>query len=251
MIRAISFTSEEKINKDIPIDDFAQILTDPNSLLWVDLSGEPTKKIETILKDTFNFHQLSIDDALMETHVPRVDDWDAYVYLVLRSVTTTEGEDIQIGIPELDIFLGPNFLVTYHSDHINEIETLWKLCNRDERYLKKGAANLFYHLADEMVNQYMPAIEQMNEVIDQIEDDIIDHPKTEMLSQIFKLKRTMLMLRRTLLPQREVFSKLARGDFEVIHDQSRVYFRDIYDHMVRLEEINESLRDLVSGALDT
>lgn len=251
MIRSISFNGDGKIRSDIPIDDIKQILQDPKVMLWMDLSGDANKKIETILQDIFQFHQLSIDDALMETHVPRVDDWENYVYLVLRSVSAMMDEDLQIEIPELDIFLGSNYLVTYHKDPILEIETLWKACNRDERYLKKGPSNLFYHLADEMVNQYMPVIEQMSEVIDQIEDDIIDQPRTEMLSQIFKLKRMMLMMRRTLLPQREVFSKLARGDFEVVHEQSRVYYRDIYDHMVRLEEVNESLRDLVSGALDT
>ena len=251
MIRSISHTEDGITHKDIPVNEINQYLKDQKCILWVDLSGEPDSKIETTLKDVFHFHQLSIDDALLETHVPRVDDWNDYIYICLRSVTISSEIDLQIEIPELDVFLGPNYIVTYHDDPVLEVDSLWNTCLRDERYLKKGAANLFYHLADELVNQFLPVIEQMEETIDQIEDDIIDKPRTEMLSQIFSLKRMMLMMRRTLLPQREVFSKLARGDFDVIHEQHRVYFRDIYDHMVRLEEINESMRDLVSGALDT
>jgi magnesium transporter len=141
-------------------------------------------------------------------------------------------------------------MVTYHETPLEAIDKIWRLCQRDHRYLTRGTANLFYHLADEFVNQYMLVIEQMEEIIEQIEDDIFDTQKPDTLNQIFSLKRALLQLRRTLLPQREVFNKLARGDFELIQDHDRVYFRDVYDHLVRLQEINESLRDLVGGALD-
>jgi magnesium transporter len=142
-------------------------------------------------------------------------------------------------------------MVTYHKEPLVEIESLFKQCTLDKRILEKGAAHLFYMLAEEMVNNYMPVIEKIGEMIDQIEDDIFNHPKTAILSDIFSLKRNMLHLRGTFFPQREVFNRLARGDFEIIPDEHRIYFRDIYDHMVRLENLNESLRELLSGALDT
>lgn len=219
--------------------------------LWVDLHGDQLEEFEQILKDNFHFHPLAIKDALIDSHVPRIDDWKIYVYLTLRCTTIDDSGSPEIRIPELDIFIGDNFLVTYHQHALAEINSLYASCKRDSRTMGKGSAYLFYQLADEMVNNYMPVIEFVDEKIDQIEDKIFDHPKTDILSDIFSLKRTLLHLRGTFLPQREVFNKLARGDFETIPTEHRVYFRDIYDHMVRFEDLNESLRDLISGALDT
>ncbi len=251
MIHSIVFTADGETRTDLAVGDFSQVMKDPKALLWVDLSGESEDRFEPILRDTFGFHPLAIDDALVETHIPKVDDWGEFIYIVLRGVQTENSENLEIRIPELDIFLGQNFLVTYHENPFGVVDTVWELCQRDQRYLSRGVGNLFYHLADELVNQYMPIIDRMDETINDIEDEVFDNPKHKVLNQIFNLKRALLQLRRILIPQREVFNKLARGDFELIQEHDKVYFRDVYDHMVRFQEINENLRDLIGGALDT
>jgi magnesium transporter len=251
MIRSINIMPDGSIQRDLGIEMYQQVLQDSQNLFWVDFSAEPPPNVEPIFRDVFGFHILAIEDALTETHIPKVDDWGTYLYLVLRVIQVVPGETIEIQIPELDIFLGPNYIVTYHDVQLEEIETIWQTCQQDQRYSARGVNKLFYHLADEMVNQYMPVIERLDELIDQIEDEVFDNPKPRMLNKIFGLKRALQLLRRTLLPQREVFNKLARGDFDLVQESHRFYFRDIYDHMVHLQEINESLRDLVSGALDT
>src|SRR5512138_2575355 len=97
----------------------------------------------------------------------------------------------------------------------------------------------------------MPVVDEIDETVDRLEDEIFDRPTSETLERIFTFKRAVLHLRRIISPQREVLNKLARDDFPVIDARDRVYFRDVYDHLVRLYDINESLRDLVSGTLDT
>jgi len=251
MIHSMAITSRGEIRTDFQIENFSQVLKDKQALLWVDLSGESNGRFEPILRDIFGFHPLAIDDALVESHVPRVDDWGEYIYIILRAVRMDDSDSLEVHIPELDIFLGPNFMVTYHDKPLETIDTMWDYCQKDQRYLNQGAAILFYHLADEVVNQYLRVIERMDENIDDIEDEIFGDPKRGVLNQIFLLKRALLTLRRTLLPQREVFNKLSRGDFKLIEEPHRVYFRDVYDHMVRFQEINENLRELISGALDT
>ena len=131
------------------------------------------------------------------------------------------------------------------------MNTIWSFCQDDQRYLSKGGGYLLYQIADEIVTNTLKVIDDMDDQIDQIEDDIFTNPQTAILEHIFSVKRTLLGLRRSLLPQREVFNKLARGDFDLIQEPDRVYFRDVYDHMVRMQEMNESLRDLVSSALET
>ena len=98
---------------------------------------------------------------------------------------------------------------------------------------------------------YMPIIEKIDEEIDWIEDQVFDNPSSETLAKLFTLKRVLLAMRRILLPQREVLNKMARDDYRVIDQKDRIFYRDIYDHLVRLHDVNESLRDLVGGAMDT
>jgi len=110
---------------------------------------------------------------------------------------------------------------------------------------------LAYRMADEMVAGYMPVFEQIDDAIDEIEDKVLNEPmKTATLERLLSIKRALLNLRRIITPLREVLNKLARDDYEVVDTKGRVYFRDVYDHLVRLHDINESMRDLVSGVLD-
>lgn len=221
-------------------------------LLWVDFSEETAANCEPILKDTFGFHPLSVADALEQTHVPRIDDWDEYLYLVLHGLRFGPDDDGDLlDSQELDIFLGKTFLVTYHHEPITTIDDLWKLLQEDQRYLTQGADHLFYKLADDLISAYMPVVDKMDEELDRIEDMVFNDPSQVVLENMFTIKRSLVHLRRMLAPMREVFNKLARGDDKIIEKHERVFFRDIYDHLVRLYDITESLRDLMAGVLDT
>lgn len=151
----------------------------------------------------------------------------------------------------LDIFLGKHYLVTYQNISIPLVDKVRQYIERDARFLQRGADHLFYKLADDLVGETLPMVDLMDDAIDTIEDRMFKGSNQQLLEQIFTLKRSLLHVRRILMPQRELFNKLARGDDHVIDDQERVFFRDIYDHMVRLYDISESLRDLISGVLET
>ena len=251
MIRALHRAKDGSIRAEMAREDISSALRDPQGLLWVDLSDEPSETCKSILLQTFGFHPLAVDDALEESHVPKVDDWGRYVYLVLHAVIFQRRDDQPLDTLELDAFLGQNYLVTYQARPIIAVDRIWEICLRDERVLQRGAGYVLYKLADELVADYMPAIEQIDEVVDQIEDRVFDDPRPAVLQEIFTVKRALLHLRRIIAPQREVLNKLARGDYAPIDAEDRVFFRDVYDHMVRLYDIAESLRDLVGSALDT
>jgi magnesium transporter len=226
-------------------------LTEANGLLWVDFEATPPQDDEPILRDVFSFHPLAIDDALQESHVPKIDDWGAYLYIVLHGVGFDPQKDELLETQELDIFVGASYLVTHHDQSIPAIERVWSSIQRDERHLQNGADHLLYRVVDEVVASYMPVVEAIDEAIDAVEDEVFDRPTPSTLERIFALKRTALHLRRIIGPQREVVNKLARDDYRAINANERIYFRDVYDHLVRLYDISESLRDLVGGVLDT
>ena len=251
MIRALFMDSNGTTQFDVPPERFVAALQQTSGLLWVDMSDEPIDDAERILRESFNFHPLAIDDALQETHAPKVDDWGDYAYLVLHSVSAEWEPSQPLHLLELDIFLGANYMVTSHERPIAAVDRLWSLCRRDERRLKRGADYLLYLLVDELVSDYMPLVEKLDDAIEGFEDEVFDRHGKDILQRLFSLKRALLNLRRILTPQREVLNKLSRGDFSVIASDHRIYFRDVYDHLVRLHDINETMRDLVSAALET
>ena len=251
MLRSLYRSPDEPVRSDLSPQAFAEVLRDPDGLLWVDFDGESPEVCEPILRQAFGFHPLAVDDALQESHVPKVDDWDTYLYVVLHAVTLDQADQVALDTLELDVFLGANYLVTHRTQPVAAVDRLWATCQRDERHLKKGSTHLLYFLADELVADYMPVVGSFDEAIDQLEDSIFSVPTPSLLEKIFALKRALVHLRRIIAPQREVLSKLARGDYAVIDAKDRVFFRDVYDHLVRLHDITESLRDLVGGALDT
>jgi magnesium transporter len=251
MIRSLYRTQEGHIRAGLSPDEFPAALQDIGGLLWVDLSGEAPDACEPILHETFGFHPLAVDDALKESHVPKVDDWGLYLYIVLHAVVFDPQNDEPIFTLELDVFLGSNYLVTHQTQPIPAVDRVWTTCQRDERHLQMGMEHVLYKLADELAADYMPAVEGIDEAIDQIEDQVFKNPVPLLLERIFTLKRALLHLRRIIAPQREVLNKLARGDYTLIDAEDRVFFRDVYDHFVRLHDITESLRDLVGSALDT
>jgi magnesium transporter len=250
MIRTMFFQNGD-LQTGLNPDKFGAALTEANGLLWVDFEATPPQDDEPILRDVFSFHPLAIDDALQESHVPKIDDWGAYLYIVLHGVGFDPQKDELLETQELDIFVGASYLVTHHDQSIPAIERVWSSIQRDERHLQNGADHLLYRVVDEVVASYMPVVEAIDEAIDAVEDEVFDRPTPSTLERIFALKRTALHLRRIIGPQREVVNKLARDDYRAINANERIYFRDVYDHLVRLYDISESLRDLVGGVLDT
>lgn len=251
MIRTLYYKPGKPIRTNISPAEFPKLIRDRNSVLWVDFIAEPEEQAGPILR-SFGFHPLSIDDALQETHTPKVDDWGDYLYIVLSILNyKQENGMFESEVDELDVFLGKNYVITFHDQLLTAVEDTWIACQRDIRHVQDGADHLLYRIVDSLVMSYMPLVEKIDAQIDQIEDRVFDRPRPEILEQIFTLKRLLLTMRRILVPQREVLNKLARDDYRVIDPRDRVFFRDIYDHLVRLHDLNESLRDLVSGALDT
>ncbi len=251
MIHTVYATKDGRLRTQLAVEEFPAALQDPEGIFWLDFEATAPLDDEPILRDIFHFHPLAIDDALQESHVPKLDDWGEYLYVVMHAVTFDQRNGGELATHELDVFLGPNYIVTHHDGPIPALERVRSTIQRDERYTRSGVDHLLYRIADEVVASYMPVVEEIDLAIDQAEDEIFDRATPQLLARIFALKRATLHLRRIIGPQREVLNKLARDEYRMIDARDQVYFRDVYDHLVRLHDISESLRDLVSGALDT
>jgi len=152
---------------------------------------------------------------------------------------------------ELNLFLGENFLVTcYRDPAMPPVEKIWNQLAKDERLYHNGADFLCHAILDVLVDEYMPVIDAMDDEIDFLEDKVLERPEPVILDRILNIKHAVMSLRRILNPQREVINRLSRDEFRMIDRQSRIYFRDIYDHLVRIQDLTESMRDIIAGAMD-
>lgn len=243
-----------EMHLDWPREDLEVALKDEGGNIWVDVEDPvegPSRLAESILRDVFHFHPLAIEDALAETHVPKIDDWGDYLYLVFHASAIDLRTD-DLTLQELDVFLGLNFLVTYHTGKADFLDEDRKAIRHDPRdRMKDGPDHLLFRFLDRAVDQSLKAIEVLDERIDDIQDLIIARPSSDSLLDIFRIKRTAIHLQKTFGPQREVLNKLARDPFKPVKEEHRIYFRDVYDHIVRIHDISESLRDLIAGTLDT
>jgi magnesium transporter len=250
MIRLLHRDRSGGIRRDVPLEKLPRLLRQAGATVWLDFASEPPEVCEPILRQVFGFHPLAIDDALQETHVPKLDDWGDYLYVAIHAIHYDATRHDPLTTHEFDTFLGTNYLVTHHDDPLPEVDRVWQRIGVDDRYLADGPDHLFYALADEIIYSYLRNIESIDETIESFEDAVFERPTPDTLEGVFALKRGLLQLRRIVGPQREVFNKLARDDLRVIDKKDRIYFRDVYDHLVRLHDINESMRDQVTGVLE-
>jgi magnesium transporter len=254
VIRILYRDGAGNVHIEWPPAQMAEAVRDPQGILWVDFEAADeaaTREVESWLHEVFDFHHLAVEDALQETHVPKVDDWGSYLYIVFRVPHIDENSD-SLELHELDAFLGPNYLVTFHAAPMEILDAERSSIGRDPRdRLREGADYLLCRLLERAIDRSLAAIERLDERVDTIQNLVIEHPSSKVIRTIFRVKRSAIQLHKTLAPQREVLNHLARDPYEPVRPEHRVYFRDLYDHVVRIHDISEGLRDLIAGTLET
>jgi magnesium transporter len=252
MIRSVFCPQDAPRQFDLTPDQLTQALQNSDGLLWVSLEQPSETEIQTILADTFHFHPLAIEDCLSDGYqAPKVDIFGQYLFIIVHALRPDFPLD-HMDTMELNCFLGSNYLVTsFRGQPMSPVRAVWERLERDERPVEHGADFLCYTVLDQLVDEYMPLLDLMDEEVDQLEDEVLVRPRPAVLERILSLKHSILTLRRIIAPQREVMNRLSRDDLLQIQEQHRIYFRDIYDHLVRIHDLSESIRDVVTGTLDT
>ncbi|HVH65936.1 MAG TPA: magnesium/cobalt transporter CorA [Candidatus Acidoferrum sp.] len=235
--------------------DIARSLQERKQGFWLDIEN-PDADDYALLEQTFKFHPLTLEDIRHQNQRPKVEEYPGYVFVVLF---TAELDGARALIREHHLFLSSQYLVSVHiepSDPLNRLRARIK-ANPDLTHRK--LAYLFYLVVDQLVDALFPVLDQLDDATDAVEDGIIDRPDTAALGELSDLKRTVVDLRKVLGAQRDVFQRLTTsglgdpGESSLPTDFPRemsIYYRDVYDHLVRQYETVDSLRDLLSTAMD-
>ncbi len=239
------------LKRDISPEEIKAAFESKQGLLWVDIT-EATEEGSRFLEQTFHFHPLAIEDCASPLiHPPKIDDFGDYLFIIVHGINyAVESEVVETA--ELAIFLGPHFVVSNHSSPLYAVEAVRRRVEEnDSRLMKRGANFLAHALIDTLIDNIMPTVDKMNGIAEEIEEEAIRVPQQATLEAILKLKRSALRIHRIMAPQREVLNRLSRGEFPMIKREAQIFFRDIYDHLVRIEDLNQAIRDGADNALAT
>ncbi len=216
---------------------------------WIDLIHQDAVALATVAEE-FGFHPLTIEDCLHFDQRPKLETYDGYLFLVIQGFHVDWDEIDKAEAIELHVFVGKGFVVTVHAHDISALDSIWNRVAQDGRLIAGGTDQLTYMIADAMIDSYFPLIDELLLRLDQLEDRVLVPSPPVSLSEIMGFKRLLIELRKILSPQRDVLALLSKRGDTMISNQVAVYFRDVYDHTLRLHESVESARELIGNVRD-
>jgi magnesium transporter len=221
-------------------------------LLWLDLDVTCRAHV-AILEHVCHFHPLTIEDTLNPNSRVKLDEFPEYIFMIIRGVrfyeTTDDPYDLETF--NLDFYIGKRFLVTVHAGPSAAVDSVAERIERSPELLTRGVDRIAHAVMDAAIDAYFPLLDQLDEFVDSLEQRVFESFQQDAIRDIFAVKRTVLSLRRHLAPQRDVFNALANRPSALLSPESQVYFRDIHDHVLRINDSLETYRDLLSSTLDS
>ena len=248
MIKSFLYLPGEGVRVQEGIADFRAMTRTEGAVLWVDMC-KPTDEESYVLTHDFNFHPLAVEDVISEKPRTKLDDYEKYIFLVFQIVDYV-GREEGLKIGEIDLFLTGNALVTVHYDDHRMFDYLYHRAERDERLMSRGVDFLFHAVIDTVVDNYNATLDILEYEIDQIEDDVLEEFDEDTLRSIFTLRRDIIQLRRIVIPQKEVVLHLSREQFTQVSSRAAVYFSDIHDHLVRIDDLANFHREILNSSLE-
>lgn len=247
-IRSFVFNQKEGrlISQDLSLDLLKIVLQDEGVQFWVDCGECSDEEGKSLLEGVFQFHPLAVEDCLTPSDRSKVEEYEGYVFVVIHAVNYTEG---QFRTFELNMFIGRNFLVTYHRDPLRCVASTIDRVLKNAPTVARAPDRLSYTILDFLLEGYAPAIEELSVEIGDLEKKVLGDPSQGILKEVLDLKSETSRLRQIVWPQREVMGRLAHGEFKIIRAHMLPYYRDLLDQLVRISTMAENARDSLTNVL--
>lgn len=226
------------------------LFKDKPTVTWINVEGLHNVEIIQKLGDCYGFHPLVLEDILNANQRPKMEDYSDYLYIVLKMLHDSLSPETII--EQVSLILGQNFVISFQEgiegDVFNSIRE--RIRSGKGRIRSMGADYLAYSLIDAIVDNYFVVLEKMGERVEDLEEELVKNPVSQILHEIHQLKREIIFLRKAVWPLREVISAMERGESQLVKDSTRIYLRDVYDHTIQVIDSIETSRDMLSGMLD-
>jgi len=244
-----------RVEEGFALEDLSLLLAEPSNVVWVDMQGDTPEGVDAaihVLQSVFQFHPLTIEDCVEIRNQPKVEAFPDYLFLIVHGIKPGETGPTNFATKELDGYLGPNYVVTFHKEMFNSITNVKQKVRSSPFVCERGAAYLLHSILDELVDHYMPIVDDFDHSINDFEDRVFEMGRSgnTVLGEIMDLRRSVARLRRISARQREVLYRLSHGEFPQIPLNVLPFYRDVHDHLVRVTDLSESYRELVSSLFD-
>jgi magnesium transporter len=228
--------------------DVAALIKESETIFWVDMVGPTTEDIR-VMRDVFKFHPLAIEDSTNQRQRPKVEEYGDILFTIVNTVVL---EAMELDFRELDVFVGPHYIVTVHEKNEPVIERVVSRCKHRLEYGQQITIGfLAYAIVDTVVDSYFPVLDTIGDEIENMNESILDRPRKETLERLFRLKRMLAEMWRVAGQQRDMFNVLSRENSHLIQEESlRYYLRDVYDHLLRISDTVNTFRDMLSNVVD-
>ena len=251
VVASVAYANGRRIG-DVGLDDISDVVERPDTFVWIGLV-EPDEPLLRKMQEEFGLHDLAIEDALTAHQRPKIERYDNSLFVVLRTAQIEEPrQPCTIKYGEVHVFLGRNFVLTVRHGYATSFTSVRARAESTPELLRQGPAFVLYAIMDFIVDQYFPAVDALGEELEGLEQRVFTQPfSRKTTTQIYQVKRDMIALKRVVSPVIEMSARLQRfEDEDLIPVQSRPYFRDVYDHTLRISEMIDSVRDLLGTALE-
>lgn len=222
--------------------------TEDGSLLWIDLEGQSEENRKLV--SSMGFHPLAVEDTFTLAHQPKLEEYDDFLFVIVRGIDA-DLEQSRLVTLKLVAFLTPGRLVTFHRAPLHSVNTVYTRMSESKRAARGGLAHLLYLIYEEMIGYYLPRLEETDEALASLEAQIFIRPHEDHLAAILRHRRQLSALRQVMVPHRQIFIHLSTGSSELIDTQEALYFRDVYDEVMRLSEAIDMQREQLASARDT
>ncbi|PIU46513.1 MAG: magnesium and cobalt transport protein CorA [Candidatus Hydrogenedentes bacterium CG07_land_8_20_14_0_80_42_17] len=247
----VFWSDSSGVKQQIPSEEWKALLLDPKGLLWVDIEN-PTEDELDLLSDVYEFHPLSIEDCIFPNHRPKIDDYEEYLFVIFHSMAIKGDVYSQenLDILELNIYLGPNYIVTVHEDPIPVIRQVKTKCSMNNSLLCKGTDFLLHLIIDTVVDDETRIFDRIEDKLDEIEDEIIAD-KGGALEKINEFKGLLSKFRKVSGPQRDVIRMMMSHSFSFISTHQVIYFKDIHDHLISINENTTLMKEMIASMMES
>ncbi len=247
MRRSYLCDREGNVESGLTVDRLRQALGNEQSLLWVDIEDPQDADIEVLL-EVFELHALTVEDCIMPNVRPKLEDFERYLFIILQGLRRGENQKLQS--VELDVILGKNFLITVRSERIRSLDEVCARVERKSPIIKRGPDFLFYAITEALIDSYFPFLDEVEAKVDVMETRMLSGSTEDTVRELLGIYHEITTLRRTLAPHRDILNQLNRGELPFIQPRHHIYFRDIYDHLMRMSDLVDSAREVTTLSLE-
>lgn len=249
MIQSFVFSEGKLVGRDLELEALRLVGADKGLVVWVDLNDPTEEEIKSILEGVFQFHPLAIEDCVTPSSLPKIEDYEGHLFIVTHAIDFTRSE--KFASTELDLFLGREFLVTFHRRPLKSVQATIDRVTKSSGVIARGPDRLAHTLLDFLVDNYQPVLAELGAELEDIEETVLAKKSGDkFINEIIQVRSDFSRLRSIVRPQRDLIDRIARGDTKLIRPLMLPYFRDLRDNLVRIEDTAASYHERLLMAFD-